>query len=100
MSDDPVGWLYDLQHSGIKLGLDNIRALLEVLEHPERTYPSVLIAGTNGKGSTACMIASALSENDQLPVGRDQRTPTNPLAFHLTSPVPAAMHLRMALSNP
>jgi len=60
MNDDPVGWLYDLQHSGIKLGLDNIRALLDVLDHPERSYPSVLIAGTNGKGSVAAMLESML----------------------------------------
>jgi len=60
MNDNPVGWLYDLQHSGIKLGLDNIRALLDVLDHPERSYPSVLIAGTNGKGSVAAMLESML----------------------------------------
>jgi dihydrofolate synthase/folylpolyglutamate synthase len=60
MNDDPVGWLYDLQHSGIKLGLDNIRALLDVLDHPEHSYPSVLIAGTNGKGSVAAMLESML----------------------------------------
>jgi dihydrofolate synthase/folylpolyglutamate synthase len=58
--NDPVGWLYGLQHSGIKLGLDNIRALLDVLEHPERVYPSVLVAGTNGKGSVAAMLESML----------------------------------------
>jgi len=60
MNDNPVGWLYDLQHSGIKLGLDNIRALLDVLDHPERSYPSALIAGTNGKGSVAAMLESML----------------------------------------
>jgi dihydrofolate synthase/folylpolyglutamate synthase len=60
MNDKPVDWLYGLQHSGIKLGLDNIRALLEVLDHPERAYPSVLIAGTNGKGSVAAMLESML----------------------------------------
>jgi len=60
MNDNPVGWLYDLQHSGIKLGLDNIRALLDVLDHPERSYPSVLVAGTNGKGSVAAMLESML----------------------------------------
>jgi dihydrofolate synthase/folylpolyglutamate synthase len=60
MNDNPVDWLYDLQHSGIKLGLDNIRALLDVLDHPERSYPSVLVAGTNGKGSVAAMLESML----------------------------------------
>jgi dihydrofolate synthase/folylpolyglutamate synthase len=58
---DPVGWLYSLQHSGIKLGLDNIRALLDLLGHPQRAYASLLIAGTNGKGSVAAMLESMLS---------------------------------------
>lgn len=38
-------------HLGIKRGLDNIRALLEGLGNPHLGFPSVLIAGTNGKGS-------------------------------------------------
>ncbi len=37
-----------------------VRAMLEALEHPERRFPSVLIAGTNGKGSTAATLASIL----------------------------------------
>ena len=60
MNSEPVDWLYGLQHSGIKLGLDNIRALLDVLGHPERSYRSVLVAGTNGKGSVAAMVESML----------------------------------------
>lgn len=59
-TSDAVRWLYGLQHSGIKLGLDNIRALLDLLGHPERSYPSVLIAGTNGKGSVAAMLEAML----------------------------------------
>lgn len=55
-----VDWLYDLQHFGIKLGLDQIRALLELIGHPERRMRSVLIAGTNGKGSVAAMLHSML----------------------------------------
>jgi hypothetical protein len=55
-----IEWLYGLQHFGIKLGLDNIRGLLDALDHPERAYPSVLIAGTNGKGSVAAMLHAML----------------------------------------
>lgn len=55
-----IDWLYGLQHFGIKLGLDNIRGLLDALDHPERAYPSVLIAGTNGKGSVAAMLHAML----------------------------------------
>ncbi|HEY3117347.1 MAG TPA: folylpolyglutamate synthase/dihydrofolate synthase family protein [Chloroflexota bacterium] len=42
------------------LGLEGIRALLEVLGQPDTRYPSILIAGTKGKGSTAAMIERAL----------------------------------------
>ena len=60
MSDDPVGWLYGLQSHGIKLGLDGIRALLALLEHPEASFPAILVGGTNGKGSAAAMLEAML----------------------------------------
>ncbi len=44
-----------------KFDLAHMRGLLEGLKHPERTFPSVLIAGTNGKGSTAATLASILA---------------------------------------
>ncbi|GAC1433320.1 MAG: folylpolyglutamate synthase/dihydrofolate synthase family protein [Terriglobales bacterium] len=44
-----------------KFDLANMRVLLDVLDHPERRFPSVLIAGTNGKGSTAATLAAILS---------------------------------------
>jgi len=43
-----------------KFDLAHMRVLLTALEHPERRFPSVLIAGTNGKGSTAATLASIL----------------------------------------
>jgi dihydrofolate synthase / folylpolyglutamate synthase len=43
-----------------KFDLAHMRALLEAMQHPERRFPSVLIAGTNGKGSTAATLASIL----------------------------------------
>jgi dihydrofolate synthase/folylpolyglutamate synthase len=43
-----------------KFDLAHIRVLLEALESPERKFPAVLIAGTNGKGSTAATLASIL----------------------------------------
>src|SRR5579871_873008 len=43
-----------------KFDLAHMRVLLEGLHHPERAFPSVLIAGTNGKGSTAATLASIL----------------------------------------
>ncbi len=43
-----------------KFDLANMRVLLRALEHPEQRFASVLIAGTNGKGSTAATLASIL----------------------------------------
>src|SRR6201987_5545210 len=43
-----------------KFDLAHIRVLLDALEHPEKKFPSALITGTNGKGSTAATLASIL----------------------------------------
>lgn len=43
-----------------KFRIEEMRTLVEALGHPERRFPSVLIAGTNGKGSTAATLASIL----------------------------------------
>ena len=44
-----------------KFSLDEIRVLLSALGNPQRRFRSVLIAGTNGKGSTASTLASILT---------------------------------------
>lgn len=54
--------LYDLSIFGIKLGLDNIKEILNRLGNPQNRYKTIHIAGTNGKGSTASMIESILIE--------------------------------------
>ncbi len=46
-----------------KFSLDEIGILLAALGNPHRSFPSVLIAGTNGKGSTASTLASILKES-------------------------------------
>jgi dihydrofolate synthase/folylpolyglutamate synthase len=58
--DEAVNYLLGLGHEtlAIKLGLDNIERLLAALGHPERAFPAVQLAGTNGKGSTAAMLDS------------------------------------------
>ena len=55
-----LDFLAGLQATGIKPGLGRIRRLLARLDHPERRFPSVLISGTNGKGSTASFLAAIL----------------------------------------
>jgi dihydrofolate synthase / folylpolyglutamate synthase len=43
-----------------KFDLAHMRVLLAALGHPEKRFPAVLIAGTNGKGSTAATLAAIL----------------------------------------
>jgi dihydrofolate synthase/folylpolyglutamate synthase len=57
---DPLSYLFSLEQFGIKFGLDNISALVAGLGHPERSFTSVHIAGTNGKGSVTAMVDAAL----------------------------------------
>ena len=52
--------LFSLEQFGIKLGLDNIRAILAALGNPELAYRSIHIGGTNGKGSVAAMVERGL----------------------------------------
>jgi dihydrofolate synthase / folylpolyglutamate synthase len=52
--------LFALETFGIKLGLDNISILCAVLGHPERSFRSLHVAGTNGKGSVTAMTHAAL----------------------------------------
>jgi dihydrofolate synthase/folylpolyglutamate synthase len=46
-----------------KFNLNHMRVLLAGLDNPERRFPAVLIAGTNGKGSTAATLASILQSS-------------------------------------
>jgi dihydrofolate synthase/folylpolyglutamate synthase len=52
--------LLDPDRASWKLDLSRIRALVAALDHPELACPTVLIAGTNGKGSVAAMVERAL----------------------------------------
>ncbi|MBX2992229.1 MAG: bifunctional folylpolyglutamate synthase/dihydrofolate synthase [Bacteroidetes bacterium] len=61
--NETLRFLYGLQSRGMKFGLRNIRALLKSVGNPERRFLSIHIAGTNGKGSTASLIASVLMES-------------------------------------
>ena len=49
-------YLGRLQRFGVKLGLENVAALCAALGDPQDRFPSVHIAGTNGKGSVAAML--------------------------------------------
>jgi dihydrofolate synthase/folylpolyglutamate synthase len=60
VSDGPLEYLFSLQHFGIKFGLGNIRTLLAALDHPERAFAAVHVAGTNGKGSVSAIVDAGL----------------------------------------
>ena len=58
--DEALRYLLSLGHEtlAIKLGLTNTEKLLAALGDPQKSFPSVQIAGTNGKGSTAVMLST------------------------------------------
>ncbi len=58
--NEDLEWIHGLGRFGIKPGLERITALLEHLGNPHHSLHFVHIAGTNGKGSTAVMLASML----------------------------------------
>lgn len=62
--DEAYKYLLSLGHETltIKLGLTNTERLLVALGNPHKTFQSVQIAGTNGKGSTAVMLESICRE--------------------------------------
>lgn len=57
---DVLQRLFARSTEGIKLDLAPMRALLAALGHPEEQFAAVLVAGTNGKGSTSALLAEAL----------------------------------------
>jgi len=58
--DEALVYLKGRERFGIKFGLSNIDRLAEALGRPERRYHSLLVAGTNGKGSTVALAESIL----------------------------------------
>lgn len=58
--EEVTEYVYNLKRLGPKLDLRNIRRLLKLIGDPQESFKSVLVGGTNGKGSTATMIASIL----------------------------------------
>ena len=59
--DQALKYIEGVSYLGVKPGLERVSALLGRLGHPERKTRFVHVAGTNGKGSTSVMTASALS---------------------------------------
>jgi len=55
-------FLYTRRASKLKLGLENIKRILELLKYPQKNFSSIQVTGTNGKGSTVAMLESILRE--------------------------------------
>lgn len=53
--------LYARRRFGIRPGLERVRLLLDRLGNPERSFPSIHVVGTNGKGSTSAFLAGILT---------------------------------------
>ncbi len=58
-----LDWIYKREQEGVKLGLDNIKKLLDLTGNPQNSFPSIHIAGTNGKGSTSVFLSYILSNS-------------------------------------
>ncbi|GFE61688.1 folylpolyglutamate synthase/dihydrofolate synthase family protein [Geobacter sp. AOG2] len=53
--------LYARRRFGIRPGMDRVRLIMERLDHPERSFRSIHVVGTNGKGSTSAFLAAMLN---------------------------------------
>lgn len=62
-------YLFDLTLHGIKLGLENIQALVHAAGDPHLAVPTIHVGGTNGKGSV-CAMTSAMLQAAGYRVGR------------------------------
>lgn len=67
--EEALAFLKSREQFHVKVGTRNIRLLARALGHPEHRFPSVVVAGTNGKGSTVAIVDSILRAHG-LRVGR------------------------------
>lgn len=59
-----LSYLEKIQNLGIKFGLDNVRAILDSGGNPHQKFPSILVAGTNGKGSVCALLTHIITLHD------------------------------------
>jgi dihydrofolate synthase/folylpolyglutamate synthase len=57
-----LDFLFNLERFGIKLGLENTLSLMQRLDNPHLKFPSIHVAGSNGKGSCSAMLHSILHQ--------------------------------------
>ena len=61
--DKALDYLYELRLNVPRLGLTRMNAFLKFMDSPEKKFQSILVAGTNGKGSVSNFLFNALKEN-------------------------------------
>jgi len=59
--EESLLYLDKIQNLGIKFGLDNVKTILTSFDNPHQKFPSLLVAGSNGKGSVCAMLTQILS---------------------------------------
>lgn len=62
--EETLEYLFNLHRFGMKPGLETIQEVLAKFDNPEKSFRVIHIAGTNGKGSVAAMIANILKKAD------------------------------------
>jgi len=58
--DEAIKWLFSIRRLGAERTLEPVHGLLKPLGDPYKSFKSIHVTGTNGKGSTSAMIASIL----------------------------------------
>lgn len=64
-AEEAIVWIHQRKKFGIRPGLERMAYLLDKLDHPEKMFPSIHIAGTNGKGSTVSFLRALLEETGE-----------------------------------
>ena len=62
--EETVEWLYSFQKHGIKLGLERITHISKKLGNPEKSYKTIHVGGTNGKGSVCRFLESIIDDTE------------------------------------
>jgi len=62
MLKDNIKYIENLERFGIKPGLERMKKAMNLLGNPEKSFKSIHISGTNGKGSTTTLISGILEE--------------------------------------